>query len=92
MANKLHKYEHIIRTWHPDFKPKMTAKTLAREGKDIIYTKLIINNVVENDDTAQIDYEALFRVGNQYGKLTEIANFKKENGVWFYTDGVVGNH
>lgn len=88
-ANKLRMYDYILKSWHPDFRPKFKATHLAKESKGLVYTKLEILNEQFTSNEGWIEYKALFRIGISYGQLHEKARFLKLNGVWYYADGDV---
>lgn len=79
--------EYLLKSWHPDYRPKVTAKRLIQEGKNIIYTGLEILDKEIGDNSGKIHYVLKYRIGNQrYGTNECTSLFEKVDGVWYYTD------
>lgn len=89
VAYKLGFYDYVLRSWHPDYRPKIKPQIIAKEGKGIVYTKLEAGLPQVQGEQGFIEYNALFRAQNGFGKLHEKARFLMHDGVWFYADGIV---
>ncbi len=70
---------HLLRTWHRSTRPA----TLELDPT-IRWTRLD----VERTDTALVEFVARYRGPNGPGKQHETSRFVREDGLWFYLDGV----
>ncbi|MGN1393532.1 MAG: YchJ family protein [Succinivibrionaceae bacterium] len=85
LAYKIGDGDYLLKSWHKDFRPKITPKKLIADSKNIVFTGL---KVIEKDckgNDALIIYELRWRIGTI--KQMEICKscFKKVDNNWFYT-------
>ncbi|ANN68002.1 YchJ family protein [Bordetella bronchialis] len=78
--------EYVRDTWHPDTRPPHIdpnppgLKWLGLEVK---------RHVVQDDTHALVEFVARSRLQGKGQRMHETSRFVKENGRWFYVDGVV---
>jgi SEC-C motif-containing protein len=82
--------DFVFETTHPDqrtdFDHKATrewAESADWQGLEIISTK----DGGKNDTTGEVEFIARFRDKEAPREHHELAQFKRENGLWFFTDG-----
>ena len=77
--------DYLLATWHPDTRPTVldlkadNTKWLGLEVK---------RHVAESEDRATVEFIARYKIGGRAHRLHEISRFVRENGLWFYVDGV----
>lgn len=79
---------HLLRTWHPTTRP---ASLDLDDG--MRWLRLDILDKLRGgpfDDDGVVEFEAFYRHADGRGSLRERSRFVREDGVWFYVDGVVG--
>ncbi len=57
------------------------AKSVQWQGLEVIRTK-------EKNNKGSVEFVAAFRENNEDIKIHEISEFFKENGIWFYVNGI----
>ena len=85
------KDDYLLKTWHKDFRPDISAKKFSREIKNGgKWLKLQVLGVWLNEDRtrAMIKYELTFRDAGGVCRSICISSFVYEDGKWFYTDEV----
>ena len=59
-------------------------------AKELVWLKLeVIATRLENDNTGFVAFKAYYREQNHDMVLHEISEFKRIDGVWFYSDGQI---
>ena len=77
--------DYLLATWHPDTRPTMldlkadNTKWLGLEVK---------RHTAESEDRATVEFVARYKIGGRAHRLHEISRFVRENGLWFYVDGI----
>lgn len=80
--------EHLRATWHPTTRP---ADLELDPG--LRWYRLDITSVTGGglfDDRGEVSFRAFHRSDDGRGVLTERSTFLREDGRWFYVDGVIG--
>jgi SEC-C motif-containing protein len=82
---------YMLKTWHKDFRPDLDAKDLGQQMLEHNFISLEIVSVEldESKTNARIEFYANFKVKRNAGYLHELGSFVKENGIWYYTDGIM---
>ncbi|MFT4188961.1 MAG: YchJ family metal-binding protein [Aeromicrobium sp.] len=70
---------HLLRTWHPSTRP--AALDL---DDSLRWTRLDVHRA----ETALVEFTAFFRSPDGPGRLHETSRFLREDGLWFYLEGV----
>jgi len=76
---------YLLATWHPDTRPA----TLDLAADDAKWLGLEVRrHVQESADRATVEFVARYKIGGRAHRLHEISRFVREQGRWFYLDGV----
>jgi SEC-C motif domain protein len=78
------KAEYVLDTWHASTRP---AAMEFEQGRDWYMLKMIAAH--EQDNTATVSFIARSRLGGRTWALEEVSRFVREDGRWFYVEGVV---
>lgn len=81
--------DHLLRTWHPSTRPDSLDL-----DDGIRWQRLdIIDQEAGGpfDERGVVEFEAFYRDADGRGSLRERSTFVRENRLWLYVDGVVGN-
>lgn len=78
--------DYLLATWHASTRPGALDLASAALPK---WLGLEIKAHAESDDTATVEFVARCRVGGRAQRLHEISRFVRDDGRWFYVDGVV---
>ena len=78
--------DYLLATWHPSTRP--AALNLDPESKPK-WLGLEVKAHAASDDTATVKFVARCRVGGRAQRLHETSRFVREDGRWFYMDGVI---
>jgi SEC-C motif domain protein len=74
-------HAYVLATWHASTRPA------ALEGHDA-WTMLKVYAAQETGDTGTVSFTARWRRAGRSGALSETSRFVREDGRWFYVDGV----
>lgn len=77
----------LLETWHPSTRPDDLEL-----DDDLVWRGLQIVDTVrggQDDDVGIVEFRATFCAPNGVGVLHERSRFVREDGRWFYVDGVV---
>ncbi len=79
--------EYLLLTWHPRTRPsELTLDPTQRWTRlDIVSTR----SGGPFDSAGQVAFRAWWRSDDDRGTLEETSDFVREQGRWFYVDGVV---
>ena len=87
--------EYIFETTHPEHRKgydqqgtKEWAENSEWEGLDIVGVK----NGGREDETGEVEFIATYREKGVKKVHHELAQFRKENGLWLFTDGRMAAH
>lgn len=75
---------YLLGTWHERTRPVKLEFEQARE-----WYMLKVVSAREDGDTATVEFIARSRMFGRTHPLHEVSRFVRENGRWFYVDGVV---
>jgi SEC-C motif domain protein len=75
---------YIRATWHPSTRPAHFEFTPGQ-----VWLQLQIGATSTAGNTATVEFTARSRVGGRTLTMHETSRFMRENGQWFYVDGVV---
>ena len=79
---------HLLRTWHPSRRP--AALEL---DADLRWYRLDVLGTASGgpfDDRGTVEFEAFHRSPDGRGSQHEVSRFVREQGRWYYLDGVPG--
>lgn len=79
--------DHVAATHAPEVRDDFNRAEAERLARVCEFQELDIRKVVENGDTAQIDFVIRFRRDNKEMMQVELAEFRRENGQWLYAGG-----
>lgn len=73
---------YLKQTWHRQTCPAdLTLEPNTR------WLQLQVQSSEEQDDQGKVSFSAVFQENEEWLKLTELSNFVKEQGRWYYVDG-----
>ncbi len=78
--------DYLLATWHASTRP--AALNLAVEAQPK-WMGLEIKARTQTDDTASVEFVARCKLGGRAQRMHEISRFVREDGCWYYVDGVV---
>ena len=78
---------YLLATWHSSTRPESIG--LADEVQSKWLGLEVRRHVVQVEDRAIVEFVARYRVDGRGHRLHEVSNFVREDGRWFYVDGVV---
>lgn len=76
--------DYLRATWHPATRPASLSLTTGEE-----WLLLRILEAKTDGDTAKVEFIARSRIDSRTHVLHETSRFVRENGKWFYADGVL---
>lgn len=79
--------DHVAATHAPEVREDFNRAEAERLARVCQFQYLDIRKVVENGDSAQIDFVIRFRRDNKDMMQVELAEFRRENGHWLYAGG-----
>jgi len=75
--------DYLLATWHESTRP--TSLDFSGEK----WLGLEIKAHTASDDSATVEFVARCRIGGRAQRLHEISRFVREDGCWYYVDGVI---
>ena len=78
--------DYLLATWHPSTRPGPLDLGAAPQPK---WLGLEIKACSERGDAATVEFVARCRIGGRARRLHEVSRFLRENGRWYYVDGVI---
>ena len=78
---------YLLATWHSSTRPESIG--LADEAASKWLGLDIKRHVMQTEDRAIVEFVARYRVAGRGHRLHEISNFVREDGRWFYVDGLI---
>ncbi len=78
--------DYLLATWHASTRP--AALDFGSEAPPK-WLGLEVKAHAASHDTATVEFVARCRVGGRAQRLHEISRFLREDGRWFYVDGVI---
>jgi len=85
-AYVLGREDYLLATWHASTRP--AALDLAA-GPPAKWLGLDVKARTETADTATVEFVARCRIGGRAQRLHEISRFVREDGRWYYIEGVI---
>jgi SEC-C motif domain protein len=82
-AFALHDASYVLATWHASTRP---AAMEFETGRDWYMLKVIATAAV--GDTGTVSFAARSRLGGRTWALEEVSRFVRENGCWYYVEGL----
>lgn len=79
--------EHLLKTWISKTRPA----NLNFEDHPVSWVSLTINKTIEGeatDNKGQVDFTSTYIENGKLCNLSEVSNFSKIDGLWYYVDGV----
>ena len=86
VAYVLENEDYLLATWHASTRPG--ALDLAAEPRPK-WLGLKVVAATQAGVSATIEFIARYRIGGRGQRLHEISRFVREEGCWYYTDGIV---
>lgn len=88
-AYVLGREDYLLASWHPRTRP--AALGLATQRPAPTWLGLTVHAAsVQDADHASVEFTARYRVGGgRAQRMHEVSRFVRENGRWYYLDGVV---
>lgn len=77
---------YLLATWHNSTRPAVLNLASETPPK---WLGLEIKARAENGDSATVEFVARCRIGGRAQRLHEVSRFVREDGCWFYVDGVI---
>lgn len=79
--------EYVLKTWHPSTRPGSLDLDDGLEWIGLTVLAHTRGGPFEGDGT--VEFVARFRDRGERGRLHEVSRFVREDGRWYYVDGVV---
>jgi SEC-C motif-containing protein len=82
--------DYILRTTHPNQRNQDSETNLRQWAQKSVWHELNILNIVgggSEDPAGTVEFIAEYTENNKRVSHHELAEFKKENGTWFFWDG-----
>jgi SEC-C motif-containing protein len=79
--------DYLLATWHPSTRPAVLDLAESPAPK---WLGLEVCSRSADGDSATVEFIARFRVGGRAQRLHERSRFLREDGRWYYLDGVAG--
>lgn len=81
----LNELDYLLETWHVSTRPT----NLEESPPGLKWLGLQVRRyALQDDDNATVEFVARSRHNGQASRLHEISRFVRENGQWFYVDGI----
>ncbi len=78
---------YLLATWHATTRP---ATLNLADGQQPRWIGLEVKASATAGDEASVDFVALCRIGGRARRMAEHSRFRREQGRWYYLDGVTG--
>ncbi len=80
---------YLLATWHASTRPATLALD---EEPQLRWLDLTVKrHEVLDADHALVEFVARYKIGGRAFRLSETSRFVREDGRWFYVDGVLGD-
>lgn len=82
--------DYLIATWHPSKRHEISKQSLLKTAESCDWLSLSILDTAEGqqaDEQGEVEFLAVFKE-EKLGAMQERSRFIKENGQWFYVDGI----
>jgi SEC-C motif-containing protein len=78
---------YLLATWHSSTRPE--SLDLAADGPTKWLGLEVRRHLAQGENKAIVEFVARYRIAGRGHRLHEVSNFVREDGRWFYVDGVV---
>jgi SEC-C motif domain protein len=78
--------DYVHQTWHANTRPAREELTNDPATK---WLGLDVKKHVPDGDSATVEFVARYKIGGRAHRLHEASNFVREDGKWFYVDGII---
>ena len=78
--------EYLLATWHPSTRPSALNLAAAPQAK---WLGLELKAHDDQGDAATVEFVARCRVGGRAQRMHETSRFVREEGRWYYVDGMI---
>lgn len=78
--------DYLLATWLASTRP---ATLDLGAGPPVKWLGLEVKTRSEKGDTATVEFVARCRIGGRAQRLHEVSRFLREDGRWYYVDGVI---
>jgi len=85
-AYVLKREDYLLATWHPASCP--SELDLTADGTKWLGLE-VKRHEARDDSHATVEFVARYRIGGRGHRLNENGNFVREDGRWFYIDGII---
>lgn len=80
---------YLLASWHPSTRPPPDEVDLG-EARTAWLGLKILRTAQSGDDEGIVEFVARYRIGGASAvRLHETSRFVRDNGVWYYIDGVI---
>ena len=79
--------DYLLATWHASTRPAALNLAAAVAPK---WLGLEVRAHAASGDAATVEFVARCRIGGRAQRMHEISRFVREDGRWYYVDGVIG--
>ena len=84
-ANALKLGGYLATSWHPDTRPADAAMPDA----NVKWIGLEILHHSQDGDEGIVEFVARYRIAGRGGRLHERSRFRRQDGHWYYLDGLI---
>ena len=93
-AHCLRNYDFLVESTHPEHRQGVSVEEISQWASHVEWTSLEVHSAVPgaNDDEGKVSFTAHYTIRDVEQELREDAEFAKEDGKWFYVDGIVHGH
>ena len=78
--------DYLLATWHASTRPAALGLDVTPQPK---WLGLELKSKSGSGDTASVEFVARCKQGGRAQRLHEVSRFVREDGYWYYVDGVV---
>lgn len=79
--------DYLLATWHPATRPAALELERARHWLGLTVKTVAAGD--EQDTEGMVEFVARFKIDGRGHRLHECSRFVREQGLWFYRDGVL---
>ena len=85
-AYTLAREAYLLASWHPDTRPDHL--NLASEPAPKWLGLQVKTHQLQDANHATVEFVARYKVGGRAWRMHELSRFVREDGTWFYLDGI----
>ncbi|MGL4204582.1 MAG: YchJ family protein [Aeromonadaceae bacterium] len=84
----LHRWDYVLATWHPDFRPRCSEAELEAESQQSQWLNLeLLATPTAADNSGEVEFRAWYRDETGLHAHHERSEFVRIEGLWYYTRG-----